>query len=127
MTVTRVSAGAFNVNIYIRTYFCYYFSRIANICYRSLRWRQKPQCSKPRYCCATREVRRRSRNNPASTPPTSANSCFNRYGRFSLVDLNTIHAWRTGGTLGNEIKRVVIKRLIGCHPIVFCRVQRTTS
>ena len=109
MTVTHVSASAFNVSIYTRTYFCYYFSWIANICCRLLRWRQKPQCSKPRYCCATREVRRRTDGTvrPAPTLPISANSCFNRYGRFSLVDLNTIRARKTDGTVENTIKRAI--------------------
>jgi len=122
MTVTHVSASAFNVSIYTRTYFCYYFSWIANICCRLLRWRQKPQCSKPRYCCATREVRRRTDGTvrPAPTLPISANSCFNRYGRFSLVDLNTIRARKTDGTVENTVEnktcdQLLLRRLIGCR------------
>lgn len=53
MTITRVSAGASTVGVSTRTYSRRYFTRIADKCRGSTRWRQKLQVPWAS-CCATR-------------------------------------------------------------------------
>lgn len=74
MTVTRDSVGAFNIVVYTCTYFCCYFSWVANISSPLLRWRQKLRCSSPRFTIVAQLVKY------VEDGLHGANSCFNGSG-----------------------------------------------
>lgn len=68
LTVTRISAGAFNIGVYARTHSCCDFSPIAYKSRPSLRWRQKLQCSEASRLLRNSRKRRRENDTRGAEP-----------------------------------------------------------